>query len=108
MRGKVWIACLIVASPVAAVSDETIATLPSGERVTISGVVDRVSNDDTFILRDETGSIPVYLGPNRVPVEVGMAVTVHGIVDDDVPREIYANRPTDTAGTRFDFEHGDG
>lgn len=105
MRGKAWVACLIVAAPGTVSASDTIASLTAEDRVTISGVVDRVTDEDTFVLRDTTGSIPVYLGPNRVPVEVGMTVTVHGIVDDDVPREIYAESLIKPDGQTITFDH---
>lgn len=105
MRSKAWVACLIVASPGAVTAADSIATLKSDDRVTVSGVVERVTDDDTFVLRDDTGALPVYLGPNRVPVEVGMTVTVHGIVDDDVPREIYAQSLTKPSGKTITFDH---
>ncbi|MGD1882288.1 MAG: hypothetical protein ACFB11_08205 [Paracoccaceae bacterium] len=104
MRQKTWIACLIIAAPSAVVAGSNIADLVSDQRATVSGVVDRVTDEDTFILKDHTGSIPVYLGPNRVPVTQGMNVTVHGIVDDDVPREIYANQINDDQGTTFGLD----
>ena len=89
---RIWIACFVVAAPTSLVAGQTIAEIRSDKRVTISGVVDRITSEDTFILKDHTGRIPVYLGPNRVPVKEGLAVMVHGLVDDDVPREIYAKR----------------
>lgn len=96
--------CLILAAPTSVVAGQSIADLTPYTPVTVSGIVDRVTDEDTFILRDHTGRIPVYLGPNRVPVVAGTAVTVSGFLDDDWPREIYADGLTTGDGQSFTFE----
>lgn len=77
-----------------------IAELSRGSTATLQGTVERITDDDEFILTDPTGSIEVYLGPNRVPVAVGEAVTVSGFVDDDAgPLELCASSIAKANGT---------
>ncbi|MEO1237734.1 MAG: NirD/YgiW/YdeI family stress tolerance protein [Planctomycetota bacterium] len=55
-----------------------------GQPVVLRGEVERVRDEDEFVLRDATGSIEVYIGwQNPMPVRVGDRVTVHGVADDD-------------------------
>lgn len=96
---------LILAAPTSVAAGQSIAELTPYTPVTVSGIVERITDEDTFILRDPTGTIPVYLGPNRVPVAAGTAVTVSGMLDDDWPREIYADGLTTDDGQSFSFEH---
>ncbi len=70
----------------------SIADAPTSGPVTLSGSVDRIVDEDTFVLADASGTIPVYIGPHAMPVTVDMAVTVTGAIDDDLPRELYANQ----------------
>jgi len=69
-----------------------IGDLERGSMVTVSGTVDRITDEDEFRLVDSTGRVRVYVGPNWVPVNEGESVTVKGFVDDDIigPLEIYA------------------
>ena len=60
--------------------------------VTLSGSVARILDEDTFVLADPSGTIPVYIGPHPMPVTVDMAITVMGQIDDDLPRELYAKQ----------------
>ena len=76
-----------------------------GQSVTVTGSVDRITDDDEFILRDATGSIRVYVGPNAIPAAVGDVITVFGAVDDDLPMEIYATSILRADGTRIDLPH---
>jgi uncharacterized protein YdeI (BOF family) len=77
-----------------------------GQSVTVAGEVSRVLDEDTFRLADDSGSIRVYIGPNRLPVRSGDRVTVSGHVDDDWgPREIYAERLIGVDGAEFVFDH---
>lgn len=69
---------------------DPIADLAQGQIVTLLGTVDRITDDDEFLLRDATGAVAVYVGPNPIPAAVGDRVTVIGVVDDDGPIEIYA------------------
>ena len=72
-----------------------ILDLKRGTSVTVIGTVERIPDEDEFILSDETGSVEIYMGPNFVPVSLGETVTVQGFVDNDPgPLEIYAQRLT--------------
>jgi len=84
----------------------SIIELQPETQVTVSGIVDRITDEDTFVLRDDSGEIEIYLGPNLVPVSIGSAVTVSGIVDDGAYPEIYAQSVTDSDGNMFTFDHG--
>lgn len=79
------------AGPVVAID-----TVRRGQNVVLSGVVHRIRDTDEFILRDDTGSITIYIGwRNRMPVAAGDRVTVAGVADDDVlpgmRPEVYAS-----------------
>lgn len=76
-----------------------IAQILPGTQVTLEGVVERIPDEDEFILADETGAIEVYLGPNRVPVSLGESVTVTGFVDDEGPPDLCASSITRADGT---------
>lgn len=55
-----------------------------GQRAALRGVVERIRDEDEFVLRDETGAIDIYIGwQNEMPVCVDDRVTVHGVADDD-------------------------
>lgn len=56
----------------------------------VSGTVERITDEDEFVLRDATGTIPVWTGGAMVPVQPGEPVTVRGYVDDDLLIELYA------------------
>lgn len=73
--------------------------------VIVSGRIDRITDEDEFILRDATGTVRVYVGPNRIPAPAGSEVTVLGFVDDDLRLEIYAREMVLADGTRIAFEH---
>jgi uncharacterized protein YdeI (BOF family) len=80
------------AGPLVAVRD-----VRRGQSVTLRGEVARIRDTDEFVLRDDTGSIDVYIGwRNRMPVRSGDRVTVIGFADDDVfpgmRPDIYADR----------------
>lgn len=82
-----------------------IGDLQRGTLVTVQGTVERILDEDEFRLADETGSVRVYVGPDRVPAEAGESVTVHGFVDDGIgPLELYARRLTRADGTQVTFD----
>lgn len=74
-----------------------VADVRRGQNVHLQGTVERIRDTDEFILRDDSGSIRVYIGwRNAMPVGPGEVVTVFGVADDDVfpglRPEIYADR----------------
>jgi uncharacterized protein YdeI (BOF family) len=74
-----------------------VADVRRGQSVHLRGTVERIRDTDEFILRDDSGSIRVYIGwRNAMPVGPGEVVTVFGVADDDVfpglRPEIYADR----------------
>jgi uncharacterized protein YdeI (BOF family) len=102
---KAVLTSLFFAFPGMALASLTIAELQPNTQVTISGIVDRIADEDTFILRDDSGEVEVYLGPNLVPVALGSRVTVNGIVDDDGTAEIYATSLVTDGGEVISFSH---
>ncbi len=75
----------------------SIADVRRGQSVALRGEVTRIRDTDEFVLRDDSGTIEVYIGwRNRMPVRTGDLVTVLGTADDDVfpgrRPDIYANR----------------
>ena len=98
---------LFFAAPVGAFDDPVrpVADAQRGAIVTLEGEVTRILDEDTFRLTDGTGSIRVYIGPNRMPVRVGDSVTVNGFVDDGIGRrEVYADAIRTADGTIVTFE----
>lgn len=87
------------------VIDATISTLERGQQVMLTGQVDRITDEDEFVLRDATGTVRVYVGPNRVPAAQGETIVVSGMVDDDGPLEIYATAITRADGTVVELPH---
>ena len=77
--------------------------------VLIQGVVERITDEDEFRIRDDSGSVRVYIGwRNRMPVAQGDRITVFGIVDSDGPggtfREVYAYEVTTPTGRVVDLQ----
>ncbi len=84
-------------TPVADAAITPIRDVRRGQSVALQGQVQRLRDTDEFVLRDDTGTIIIYIGwRNRMPVSVGQRVTVIGTADDDVipglRPEIYASR----------------
>ena len=84
-----------------------ISNIERGSTVTVAGTIERILDEDEFRLTDATGSVDVYIGPNRVPAEVGEAVTIRGLVDDGLFIEIYADEMVRADGSviRFDTRY---
>jgi uncharacterized protein YdeI (BOF family) len=102
------LAALAVALPGAAYAASAVTAVEDLRRnsvVTVEGTVDRITDEDEFILRDATGTVPVYIGPSIVPAPEGEAVTVTGVVDDGLRIEIYARELVRADGTRVTFTH---
>ncbi len=92
--------CLMAGS---ALADTTpIADIQRGQSVTVAGVVDRFFDTDEIRLRDETGTVRVYLGPRALPIKSGERIVVEGVMDDDlVMNELYARRITRENGEKI-------
>ena len=82
-----------------------IADVERGTVVTIAGTIDRNTDTDEFRLTDQGGSIVVCIGLNWVPANVEETVTVHGFVDKDLVREVYARELVRADGSIIRFEH---
>jgi hypothetical protein len=82
-----------------------ISDLVRNSNVSISGTVDRLTDEDEFVMSDSTGSARVYVGPNAVPANLGENVIVRGFVDDDLPLELYARELVRADGTVVMFDH---
>jgi uncharacterized protein YdeI (BOF family) len=91
--------------PATAETPTPIAELVRDTPATVAGTVVRLTDDDEFLLSDSTGSVRIYVGPNRLPVVPGEAVTVIGFVDEDPALEIYAHEIVGADGTRHTFSH---
>ncbi|MEM8702044.1 MAG: hypothetical protein AAGF82_09485 [Pseudomonadota bacterium] len=79
-----------------------IADIQRGQSVTVAGVVDRFFDTDEIRLRDETGTVRVYLGPQPLPIVSGERLVVEGIMDDDlVMNELYARQITRQNGEKI-------
>jgi uncharacterized protein YdeI (BOF family) len=82
-------------SEVVKASDRTItqiSDLRRGSRATIEGVVERVTDEDEFVIADSSGSIQVWTGNEFFTVESGDRIVVSGFIDDDLLKEVYAER----------------
>ena len=76
-----------------------ISGLERGRTATIEGTVDRFFDSDDIRLRDESGTVRVYLGPDILPIESGERLSISGIMDDDlVLNEFYAREITQENG----------
>lgn len=95
------------AAPVGAASGDitAIEDLQRDTPVTVQGTVDRITSSDEFYLRDETGAVRVYVGPNRIPAEVGENITIIGKVDEDRKLEVYAFEIIRADGSRVELPH---
>ena len=95
---------LLAAVPAAAETITPIGDVQRGTAVTVQGTVERILDEDEFRLADASGRIDVYIGPNMVPANVGDEVTVRGIVDDDLRRDIYAREMVLPDGSTVTFD----
>lgn len=99
-------AALALALPGAALAKVTaVEDLRRGMAVTVEGTVERITDEDEFLLADATGRVLVYIGPNAMPVRDGERVRVAGRVDDDGPLEIYAASVTLDDGRTVEFSY---
>jgi uncharacterized protein YdeI (BOF family) len=99
------LAAMPLAAPAAASEATRIAELARNTNVTVVGTVERLTDEDEFILRDASGSVRVYVGPNFVPANPGDAITVRGFVDDGLRLEIYAREIVRPDGSTVTLDH---
>jgi uncharacterized protein YdeI (BOF family) len=92
-------------TPALAETITPIRDLVRNSHVTVSGSVDRLTDEDEFLMSDSTGSVRVYVGDSLVPAKRGDAVTIRGFVDDDLPMEIYARELVRPDGSVVTFDH---
>ena len=67
-----------------------VADLTRNTVVTLQGTVERITDEDEFLLADDTGTVAVWTGQRFFTVDQGEEVTVTGFVDDDLFLEVYA------------------
>jgi uncharacterized protein YdeI (BOF family) len=106
MKHAVLAAALVLAAASASADEPTpIADIARNTAVTVAGTVDRLTDEDEFVLADRTGQVRIYVGPTHVPVSPGEAVTVSGMVDEALRLEIYADTIVRADGTTFTLTH---
>jgi uncharacterized protein YdeI (BOF family) len=106
MRSNLLAAVLALTATPALASDRTpVGDLQRDTFATVQGTVDRLTDEDEFVLSDGTGHVRVYVGSAPVPVRPGETVTVSGHVDDGLRIEIYAREIVRADGTIFVFDH---
>lgn len=104
IRSAAMAAVLLSASCVFA-APVPITKAPRGQPVTLSGKVMRITDSDAFRMKDETGVVTVYVGPNDVPVEVGEVVTVMGALEEGFPPEFVARALRREDGSEVSFRY---
>ncbi len=108
MRHRLALAlALLIAGGPALAEMTPVAELRRDSLATVAGTVDRIPDEDEFVLADPTGQVRIYVGPSPVPVLPGEAVTVTGRVDDGLRLEIYAREIVRADGTILTFDHSD-
>lgn len=94
-RNAIFLAVLLsLPAGVALAEVRAVEDLRRSMHATVEGTVARITDEDEFILIDDTGQIPVYIGPNPMPVREGDRISVEGFIDDDLRMEIYADAIT--------------
>jgi uncharacterized protein YdeI (BOF family) len=101
LAALVGVAVPALASPPAT----NIAEVLRKTSTTLAGTVERITDEDEFVLRDASGTIRVYVGPNRVPAGPDESVIVIGHVDDDRPLGVYATEMVRADGSRVALPH---
>ena len=104
LRSVAMAAVLLSASAVFA-APVPITKAPRGQPVTVSGKVMRITDADAFRLKDDTGVVTVYVGPNALPVQAGEVVTVLGALDEGATPEFVARALRRADGSEVRFRH---
>lgn len=93
IRTMVCTSLIFASAALAHTAETTIHTLPSHGMVTLFGTVERLTGDDAFMLRDNSGRVSVrQLSSDRTIVDEGDSVTVTGNVTGDEIKGIMASR----------------
>ncbi|GGX72214.1 hypothetical protein GCM10007385_46310 [Tateyamaria omphalii] len=83
-----------------------ISSVQRGQTATVEGVVDRFFDSDEIRLRDESGAVRVYLGPQMIDLKSGERIRVSGILDNDLLlNEFYAREITRENGESISIRH---
>ncbi|MEM7645083.1 MAG: hypothetical protein AAF366_21605 [Pseudomonadota bacterium] len=91
MRSIALVLPFVVACTPAMADIIPIEDVQRGQPVTVAGVVDRFHDEDEIRLRDDTGTLRVYLGPQPLALDLGDRIQVSGFMDDDLALdELYA------------------
>ena len=100
------LALLMLVGP--AIADVTpIKDVQRNQPVTVAGTVERFHDEDEIRLRDDTGSLRVYLGPRPTALELGQKIEVRGFMDGDLlMNELYARDIVTEDGTVITVERG--
>lgn len=85
--------------PGVAAESTPIGSLVRNTFVTVSGTVERITDEDEFIIADTTGSVKVWTGSPFGPISPGEQLVVRGFVDDDLLLELYAQEIVKEDGT---------
>ncbi|WP_241462561.1 hypothetical protein [Tateyamaria sp. ANG-S1] len=95
---------LLSAAPVLA-EITAIADVQRNQPVTVAGTIERFHDEDEIRLRDETGSLRVYIGPQPVALSLGQSIQVSGFMDGNLIRnELYAREIVLEDGTVITVE----
>lgn len=103
MRSAALAAVLLSAASFAA--PVPITKAPRGQPVTLAGKVMRITDTDAFRLKDDSGIVTVYVGPNDLPVEVGESIIVAGALEEGFPPEFVARKIRRADGSEVTLRH---
>jgi hypothetical protein len=98
-------AAVLLSASAAFAAPVPITKAPRGQPITLTGKVMRITDADAFRMKDETGAVTVYVGPNALPVQVGEEVTVLGALEEGFPPEFVARALRRSDGTEVRFRH---
>ncbi|MEY4984186.1 MAG: hypothetical protein RIR62_2452 [Pseudomonadota bacterium] len=99
------LAVVLLSGSVAFAAPVPIGKAPRGQPVTVSGKVMRITDADAFRLKDASGVVTVYVGPNDLPVQVGEEVTVLGALDEGCAPEFVARALRRADGSEVSFRY---
>lgn len=94
-----WAPAPVAGESAAPTGATSVDSLVKNTMVTVSGTVERITDEDEFVLADATGSVRVWTGNQFFTVDQGESVVVTGFVDDGLFIEIYAQEIVRADGT---------